>query len=61
MVTIASTAAMATRIYETMTDSLEIIRTRLGKPLTLADKILLGHLAEPQIQALEPDSSYLFL
>ena len=61
MVTIESTAAMATRIYETMTDNLEVIRARLGKPLTLADKILLGHLAKPQTQALEPGTSYLFL
>ncbi len=61
MVTIESTAAMATQIYETMARNLEIIRARLGKPLTLADKILLGHLAEPQTQALEPGASYLFL
>ena len=61
MVTIASTAAMASHIYKTMSHNLEIIRTRLGKPLTLADKILLGHLVEPQTQALEPGSSYLML
>ncbi|ETX05961.1 MAG: hypothetical protein ETSY2_19935, partial [Candidatus Entotheonella gemina] len=61
MVTIESTAAMATHIYETMSHNLEIIRTRLGQPLTLAEKILLGHSADPQTQALEPGSSYLFL
>ncbi len=61
MVTIESTAAMASRIYETMAHNLEIIRTRLDKPLTLADKILLGHLAEPKTQDLEPGTSYLFL
>jgi aconitate hydratase len=42
---------MASHIYETMSHNLEIIRTRLGRPLTLADKILLGHLVEPQTQA----------
>jgi aconitate hydratase len=52
---------MASHIYETMSHNLGIIRTRLGKPLTLADKILLGHLVEPQTQALEPGSSYLML
>jgi aconitate hydratase len=52
---------MASHIYETMSHNLEIIRTRLGRPLTLADKILLGHLVEPQTQALEPGSSYLLL
>ena len=61
MVTIESTAAMAASIYETMSHNLDIARARLGRPLTLADKILLGHLAEPQTQALERGESYLFL
>jgi aconitate hydratase len=61
MVTIASTAEMATQIYATMAHNLDIIRSRMHRPLTLADKILLGHLVEPQTQDLEPGVSYLFL
>ncbi len=61
MATIESTAEMAKQIYETMAHNLDIVRARLGRALTLADKILLGHLAEPQAQALERGISYLFL
>ena len=61
MATIESTAAMATGIYETMTHNLDIARARLGRPLTLADKILLGHVAAPQTQDLKRGGSYLSL
>jgi aconitate hydratase len=61
MVAIESTPAMAARIYATMARNLEIVRRRLGKPLTLADKILLGHLDDPEHQELEPGRSYLAL
>ncbi len=43
MVTIESTAEMSANIYETMERNLAIVRRRLGRPLTLADKVLLGH------------------
>jgi aconitate hydratase len=61
MVTIESTPEMAARIYQTMARNLKVVRRRLGKPLTLADKILLGHLDDPEKQDLEPGKSYLFL
>ena len=61
MVTIESTPEMATKVYETMERNLEIVRRRLGKPLTLADKIVLGHLDDPEKQDMEPGQSYLFL
>jgi aconitate hydratase len=61
MVTIESTPAMAARVYETMERNLAIVRRRLGKPLTLADKVLLGHLDDPENQEIEPGKSYLFL
>ncbi len=61
MVTIESTPEMATKVYETMARNLEIVRRRLGKPLTLADKIVLGHLDDPEKQDMEPGQSYLFL
>jgi aconitate hydratase len=61
MVTIESTAEMAAKVYETMERNLAIVRRRLGRPLTLADKILLGHLDDPAHQDMEPGKSYLML
>jgi aconitate hydratase len=61
MVTIESTPAMAAKVYETMEHNLRIVRRRLGRPLTLADKVLLGHLDDPEGQELEPGTSYLLL
>ena len=61
MVTIESTPAMAAKVYATMEHNLKVVRRRLGKPLTLADKVMLGHLDDPEKQDLEPGKSYLFL
>ena len=61
MVTIESTPAMAAKVYETMERNLAIARRRRGQPLTLADKVLLGHLADPEGQEMEPGKSYLLL
>ena len=61
MVTIESTAEMAAKVYETMERNLAIVRRRRGRPLTLADKVLLGHLDDPEHQEMEPGKSYLML
>lgn len=61
MVTIESTPEMVAKVYETMARNLETVRRRLGKPLTLADKVLLGHLDDPAHQEMEPGKSYLLL
>ncbi len=61
MALIESTPAMAAQVYATMAKNLAVVRRRLGKPLTLADKILLGHLDDPEHQELEPGKSYLEL
>jgi aconitate hydratase len=61
MVAIESTPEMATKIYATMRRNLAVVRRRLRKPLTLADKVLLGHLDAPETQDLEPGRSYLAL
>src|ERR1700745_4357755 len=61
MVTIESTAAMAAKVYATIERNIAVVRRRLGKPLTLADKVLLGHLDDPEHQELEPGKSYLSL
>ena len=61
MVAIESTPEMASAVYATMARNLAVVRRRLGKPLTLADKILLGHLDDPEHQELEPGKSYLLV
>jgi aconitate hydratase len=61
MTPIESTPEMAGRVYETLARNLEIVRARLGRPLTLADKVLLGHLDDPRAGDLEPGGSYLLL
>ncbi len=61
MVTIESTPEMATKVYETMERNLAIVRRRLGRSLTLADKVLLGHLDDPERQDMVPGESYLML
>jgi aconitate hydratase len=61
MVTIESTAEMAAKVYETMERNLAIVRRRLGRPRTLADKVLLGHADDPEHQEMDAGKSYLFL
>ena len=61
MTRVDSTPAMAAAIYATMARNLEIVRSRLKRPLTLAEKVLLGHLDDAQRQELRPGESYLAL
>ncbi|HLB96140.1 MAG TPA: aconitase family protein, partial [Acetobacteraceae bacterium] len=61
MVGIETTPQMAAGIYARMAANLGVVRGRLGRPLTLADKLLLGHLDDAQTQELEPGSSQLAL
>jgi aconitate hydratase len=61
MTTIESTPAMVSKVYATMAKNLKVVRRRLNKPLTLADKVLLGHLDDPERQDMVPGKSYLFL
>ena len=61
MIAIDSTPEMATRIYAAMHRNLNSARCRLGHPLTLADKVVLGHLDDAEHQELEPGRSYLSL
>ena len=49
------------QIYSTMKQKVLAVRSRLGRPLTLADKILFGHLDDPQGQELVRGKSYLAL
>ena len=61
MISIESTPEMAVGIYRAMERRLEVVRRRLRRPLTLAEKVLLGHLEDPERQDLAPGRSYLLL
>ncbi len=61
MTEIATTPERVERVYDQLARNLEIIRGRLGRPLTYAEKILLGHLADPKGARLEPGKSYIEL
>jgi aconitate hydratase len=61
MVGIETTPQMAEAMYARMEQNLAVVRRRLAHPLTLADKLLLGHLDDPETQALEPGVSQLAL
>jgi len=47
--------------YKKIRARLDTVRARLDRPLTLAEKILYGHLDDPAGSALEPGKSYLRL
>jgi aconitate hydratase len=61
MMAIESTPEMAGRVYETMARNLQVVRGRLARPLTLADKAILGHLDDPQAGDIAPGRSYVLL
>lgn len=61
MAKIETTPEMVKKIYETTRAKVEIIRQRLGRSLTLAEKIMYGHLDNPQEQEIERGKSFLLL
>ena len=61
MVTIEATSEFVSQVYETMEHNLKVVRAKLGRPLTLADKVLLSHLGDPANQEMVPGESYLLL
>ena len=61
MATIDSTPEFVAKVYNIMERNLATVRQRLGKPLALADKVLLSHLDDPEGQELEPGESYMLL
>ncbi len=56
---IETTKELAEKIYDRSRKNLEIVRKRLGRSLTLAEKILFGHLADPQNQEFSPGKGIL--
>jgi aconitate hydratase len=61
MPTIESTPEMVSGVYARMRENLDLVRPRINRPLTLAEKILLGHLNDAAQQDLEAGKSYLLL
>jgi aconitate hydratase len=61
MSAIDSTPEMVAGVYRKMERNLEIVRARLNRPLTLAGKVLLGHLDDPAGAELNPGESYIML
>lgn len=58
---IETTPEMVKKVYETTKSKIQVIRARLGRDLTLAEKIIYGHLDDPQNQELERGKSFLLL
>ena len=58
---IDSTKEFVSGVYATMDKNLAVVRKRLGRPLTLMEKIVLGHLDDPQNQELKAGASFLNL
>ncbi|HKB16337.1 MAG TPA: aconitase family protein, partial [Planctomycetota bacterium] len=58
---IESTPALVSASLEAMAARLATVRRRLARPLTFADKVLLGHLDQPEKQDLVPGESYLMV
>lgn len=61
MAAIETTPELVKNTYAKINENLKIIRKRLDRPLTYAEKILLGHLDDPRNQELDPGESYLLL
>jgi aconitate hydratase len=61
MPTIETTPELVARTYDRTAACLAVIRRRLGRPLTYAEKLLYGHLDNPERAELEPGKSYLAL
>ncbi len=60
MATVSATTPveLVEQVYAALPGNVEIARNRLQRPLTLTEKILVNHLADPQLQELERGHSY---
>ncbi len=61
MIQIHSTPEFVKSVYAKMNQRLDVVKSRLNRPLTLAEKILYGHLAEPETAELNHGTSYILL
>ncbi len=58
---IETTPEMAQEVYKRTEKRLEVIRRRLNRPMTLAEKVLYGHLDDPEHQEIKRGESFLLL
>lgn len=61
MLKVETTPELVQKTYETLKKNLKIVRERLNHPLTLAEKIVYGHLDDPKNQELKRGKSFLNL
>ena len=61
MAQIESTPAFVKAVYDRMAANLKVVRPRLGRPLSLAEKIVYGHLDHPDTAEIVRGKSYLDL
>ncbi len=61
MRTIESTPELVSSVYQMMENKLQVVRARLNRPMTMADKVLLSHLDDPAGAELVPGESYILL
>lgn len=61
MAKIETTAFLVKNIYETSRAGIDRVRNRLNRPLTLGEKILFGHLQDPEKQDFTRGESFLLL
>ncbi len=61
MPTIESTPQFVAEAYAGVSKNIEIVRDRLKRPLTYAEKVLLGHLDNPELAELNAGKSYINL
>ncbi len=61
MAQIETTPDLVKKVYATTRSKIEIIRKRLNRDLTLAEKIVYGHLVDPQNQEINRGKSFLLL
>ena len=59
MLVVESTAALVRDVYDALERELAVVRKRLGRPLTYAEKVFLGHLDAPDRAELEAGKSYM--
>ena len=61
MAQVESTPAYVSKVYDGMRSNLAAIRPRINRPLTLAEKILFGHLTDAKDQELKRGEAYLYV
>ena len=58
MPAIETTVALVRAAYDQLDRNAQVARRRLGRPLTYAEKVFLGHLDDPENEELDAGKSY---